>query len=162
MTDDNPVPLHSVESIVAAIKALPGNERLRLINQMKGNHEWLLGHVMVSKELGLLMVDSARLQLQSVREFRQLLVETANEAHRRGNCSLTRKQKTEARNKHIYVAIAGGIDENDDQAIFDYVRNQDATLLRKKQSGKELIEPKNMMAVYHRTRESKNNCNRSE
>jgi hypothetical protein len=162
MTDDNPVPLHSVESIIAAIKVLPEKERLRLFHHMEGNHAWLLGYMMGRKELWAIMEDSALLNLQNVREFRRLSVETANEAHRRGECARTRKQKTEERNKLIDEAIAGGIDENDDQALFDYVRKLNATLLWKNRSGKQFIGPENMMAVYRRTRESKNNCNRTE
>jgi hypothetical protein len=41
MSDGNAAVLHSVESILAAIKALPENERLRLIGHMEGIHEWV-------------------------------------------------------------------------------------------------------------------------
>jgi hypothetical protein len=162
MADDNSAPLNSAESIIAAIKALPEEERLRLFHHMGGNHPWLLGHMMVSVEVLNLVTEVARSDLEATRKLGQIVEKTANEAHRRGKCVRTKKQKTEARNELIDEAIAGGIDENDDQALFNFVQKQDATLLRKKQSKEQLIGPKNMMIVYRRAREPKNNCNRTE
>jgi hypothetical protein len=114
----------------------------------------LLGYAMVSVEILDLTDKIGQSHLQAVRTYGPAYAKVANEGHRRGKCALTRKQKTEARNKLIDEAIAGGIDENDEQAIFDYVRKLDATLLRKKQSGKELIDVKNMMKVYRRAKAS--------
>jgi hypothetical protein len=166
MADDKPVPLDSVESILSAIIELPERERLQLIDHMKGNREWLLGHVMVSIEIRDYIERIAQGHLRAVREFSSLLVEKANEADRRGKCAKTKAEKTEARNKLIDEGVESGIDEKDDQALFDYVRQRDATLLwRNQKEGKSqketgLISPESMMKGYRRHKTPRDNRNR--
>ena len=161
MADNQSAPLDSIESILAAIQALPEQKRLMLFDRMEYTHDWLLGYVMVPVKLLDLQEKARHRAVQVNRETKDMLVKKATEAYRRGKCSRTRAEKTARRNRLIDQAIGAGINGENAQAIFDFVAKEDQTLLFVNKRSKKCIDPKNMMKVYWDSERAKNNCNHS-
>lgn len=79
-------------------------------------------------------------------------------------CSDVIRAKTARRHELIAQAIGAGMDEKDAEKIWEFVRQEDASVLFKSKKSREPdLDPDMMMLMYKRSRKrSSNNCNSSE
>jgi hypothetical protein len=146
----------ALKEIKTRVERMSGYERLHLLAFLE-NRPDLFGEIVI-----LLAEVVERMIKRNLKDM-ECMAELWEAIDARGYCSTAKKQKTAKRNALIDQAIAAGTDKDNAQAIFEFVRQEDATLLFKsKRSKKPDMDPKMMMLMYWRSKGGKNNCNRSE
>ena len=146
----------ALTEIKTRLERMSDDERLHLLAFLE-NRPDLFG------EITILPAEVVERMKKRVVKDMERIAELWRAIDARGNCSTAKKQKTAKRNALIDQAIATGTDKDNVQAIFDFVSQEDATLLFKsKRSKKPDMDPKMMMLMYWRSKGGKNNCNHSE
>jgi hypothetical protein len=148
--------------LVTAIRLMTPRERRRWIRYFEFERPDMMGYVMIHNSLLDLFRDIFKKTFDRHVEISQEKRKLMEKVVRRGNCAEVKAKKTRDRNALIDQAIGAGTDRNDAQKIFEFVKQEDATLLRKSKRKNDLIDAKMMMIMYWRSKRGKNNCNRSE
>jgi hypothetical protein len=144
MSENKSSPLHSVESIIAAIKALPIRERKRLIRHLGYKHEWLLGYVMAR-------ADTIDFWGGIVQQVINHALEADVKVSRSRRCEATKRNILPQRHAKIDQLIDQGFStDNDGEKIYKHILEHHPDLLKIKRSkrGKRYVGPKSMWKMY--------------
>src|SRR5262249_8969200 len=145
----NSLPL-TAEAVLKAIQAMPDEERDRLFEalaQSGSSGQYAVIRRDVLEHLEKFIKQSCDLSARSD----LLLVETANEAYRRGKCSRVKRDRTASRDKEITNLLEVGFTEPD--KILDHLRDHHPKLVSHVRSAEI------MMRDYHKRRQRRTDCN---